>query len=363
MVEILCLLLFFCGFSGYLIFIWSKKIKPSSSISEKILIISYIFSIFLFGIGLLLHNFQYYEAIDPVDNECYTPLGGKHILTVIFYFLTFNASVYLLWSKGNQLPPLPKVCSLAFLLIGLFISIAILIQVGGHDTSSIDIYAGSGDSFLFILNPILAIYISVILFIQNLKTISNEASQKKYKSNFLNKCNLYLLNTLNLPLWALILLIPITFITTIILVLFGQDHDALTKVFTETTTWTFSQKQHPPILTHEGHYLCTVAAKGSPNIVKPLFIGKRHGNPIIVNRQLQVANAFEELISDKWPKGHSFIRKNYDRYGLNLSKNINSISKSNGMYILMKPLEYIFLIILYTFSNKPEEKIRKQYQP
>ncbi|PZP49892.1 MAG: hypothetical protein DI598_06785 [Pseudopedobacter saltans] len=164
-----------------------------------------------------------------------------------------------------------------------------------------------------------------------------------------------------MTVWALIFLLPIFIIITLILILFGQDANSLVKVFTDTTTWTFSQKSHPPVLTPRGHYLCTVAAKGDPKVVKPIRLGKRHGNTIIVNRQLQIANAFEELIADYTPILHRFIRKNYDKYGYNLSLKINSKMGSNITYVLMKPLEWIFLICLYLGYQNPEQKIKKQY--
>lgn len=143
--------------------------------------------------------------------------------------------------------------------------------------------------------------------------------------------------------------------------IFGQDYDAVVKGFTETTEWKFSQHDHPPYLDHRGHYLCTVAACGSPRLVKPLRWGKRGGRPIIVNRQLQIANAFEELIADFSPKLHHFLRTNYDKYGYNLSQKIKTPAASNITYLLMKPLEWFFLLCLYTFCLYPERKIERQY--
>jgi hypothetical protein len=92
---------------------------------------------------------------------------------------------------------------------------------------------------------------------------------RSYANSTLNKINNLLSSKLNYPAWALILLVPVFLLLTIILVLLGQDRDSMVKVFTETTTWAFSQKMHPPILDHQGHYLCTVAAKGDPALVKP----------------------------------------------------------------------------------------------
>ncbi|MCR5861220.1 hypothetical protein LRS05_03250 [Flavobacterium sp. J372] len=164
-----------------------------------------------------------------------------------------------------------------------------------------------------------------------------------------------------LPVMAFILIIPYVAISTLVLIIFGQEPDSAIKVFTDTSLWRLSQQMHPPILNHNGHYLCTVAAKGNPKLVKPLAVGTRAGQKIIVNRQLQIANAFEELVGDISPACHKMIRKNYDRYGYNLSKKINTSIRSDITYILMKPLEWVFLITLYMFCNKPESKITKQY--
>ncbi|MFW2135145.1 DUF6688 domain-containing protein [Chryseobacterium sp. TY4] len=188
------------------------------------------------------------------------------------------------------------------------------------------------------------------------------SQNRTYKNKFLNDCNRFLSQKYDVTNWAWTFLLPVFIVLTLILMLFGQDYNSLIKVFTDTTTWTFSQKTHPPILDHTGHYLCTVAAKGNPNLVKPLYIGKRHSRPIIVNRQLQIANAFEDMLQNFSPKTHRFVRQNYDKYGYNLSKKINSELGSNLTYILMKPLELIFLIFLYLLETKPEQKISKQYR-
>jgi hypothetical protein len=95
--------------------------------------------------------------------------------------------------------------------------------------------------------------------------------------------------------------------------------------------------------------------------VKPLRFGKRGGRKIIVNRQLLIANAFENLLESYLPTFHKFIRANYDKYGYNLSKKINTSSLSNLTYILMKPFEWLFLFCLYLLCIKPEENIMRQY--
>ena len=326
-----------------------------------ILFAFYMVSFVLLVLGFFTHNRQYHEAIDPVDN-CYMPFAINHITTLILYFITYNISALLIWVKGQKLPPLALVLALVFLCIGIIINVAILIQVISHNTATLDNYKGYDGTFLFIFTPLLSIIIGFILLLKTINEEKDVSKTKSYNNKFLNYCNSILANRFDASVWTLLLLIPVFLVITIILVLFGQDVNSITRVFTDTTTWTFSQKAHPPILDHRGHYLCTVAAKGSPKIVKPIFLGKRNNSTIIVNRQLQIANAFEEMVKDISPKAHRFIRKNYDNYGYNLSVTINSKIGSNITYLLMKPLEWIFLISLYLICEKPEIKITKQYE-
>ncbi|NLM34294.1 MAG: hypothetical protein GX206_02550 [Clostridiales bacterium] len=82
--------------------------------------------------------------------------------------------------------------------------------------------------------------------------------------------------------------------------------------------------------------------KGHKRIVKPIRAGIRHGNRIVVNRQLLVANAFENILEQYTPSFHKFIRYVHDKYGYPLSKHINSPLSADLVYILMKPLECFF---------------------
>jgi hypothetical protein len=81
--------------------------------------------------------------------------------------------------------------------------------------------------------------------------------------------------------------------------------------FLKTCSFPLSRLPVPP--PHDCHYLCTIAAQGSPRLVKPLRWGVRGGDPIIVNRQLSVANAFEDLLHERWPRyrtiGPSHLRR------------------------------------------------------
>ena len=148
----------------------------------------------------------------------------------------------------------------------------------------------------------------------------------------------------------------------ILFILFGQGMDAPIKAFTDTADWTFSKQIPPPPMEYEGHYLCTVAAGGHKSVVKPLRYGKRRGQEIVVNRQLCIANAFEDYLKEKLPRFHKVVRSFYDTYGYPVSKYITTPVRADIVYVLMKPVEWSFLVFLYLFDRKPEERIGRQYR-
>ena len=96
-------------------------------------------------------------------------------------------------------------------------------------------------------------------------------------------------------------------------------------------------------------------------MVKPIRTGMRHGHTVIVNRQLCIANAFEELLQERLPRFHKAVRGFYDRYGYPVAKHIRSPYAADVVWFLMKPLEWLFLLVLYTFDIKPENRIAVQY--
>lgn len=262
-------------------------------------------------------------------------------------------AVIVLWLKGRDLPPVIVVLALTVITIALMISVAVILQVVENSDGNV--------GWCFVFLPLAYIISAISLIIRITKEESHHAVNRTYRNKILGYLNRLMAATQWQPVWVIILLIPVFIVITVILILCGQDSHALTRVFTETTGWHFSQKAHPPFLDHQGHYLCTVAACGNPDLVKPIRLGNRHGHQIIVNRQLQIANAFEELIQDISPVFHRYIRRLYDQYGYPLSKRINTPMRSNIIYLLMKPVEWFFVLVLYTCVKKPEMKIAKQY--
>lgn len=163
------------------------------------------------------------------------------------------------------------------------------------------------------------------------------------------------------PFAAFLLVLPLLGILTAVLVLFGQAPDSVIRAWTETSDWNLSRRTAPQNVSVDEHYLCTVAAGGHRRIVKPLRLGIRHGHEVIVNRQLCVANAFEQVLEERTPRFHRIVRHFYDRYGYPVARHIRSPYTADIIYCLMKPLEWLFLAVLYLTDVHPEDRIAVQY--
>jgi hypothetical protein len=143
---------------------------------------------------------------------------------------------------------------------------------------------------------------------------------------------------------------------------FGRSTAGL-DVFAGTCTHLLSQLPLTPQHSSCGHYLCTVAARGHARLVRPLRIGRRRGAPILVNRQLAIANAFEDLLHERWPRFGRAARRVYDRLGLPVSRLIRSPWLADAIYLVMKPAEYVFYIVLALFDREdPETRIDRMYR-
>jgi hypothetical protein len=163
----------------------------------------------------------------------------------------------------------------------------------------------------------------------------------------------------------LLLCLPLLALIAGALMLFGQRPDAFIRAFTDTYKGGFSQLDHECAdVVCGGHYLCTVAAKGHPALVRPQRLGVRGGRTIVCNRQLLVSNAFEELVQERMPGLHRRIRSAYDHVGDLVHRYYGVFDRkwvSDTVFVLMKPLEWCFLITLYCFDNAPEQRIAVQY--
>lgn len=168
-----------------------------------------------------------------------------------------------------------------------------------------------------------------------------------------------------IPLLMLICL-PLLALLSACLLLTGQKPDSAIKAFTDTYKHGFSQLNSECLnaVCPGGHFLCTIAAKGHPGLVKPIRLGRRADNIIICNRQLLISNAFEELIQQKLPQFHKPVRRSYNQIGRAIHRYYGILNRkwvSDLIYLLMKPLEWIFLMVLYLADKSPENRIVRQY--
>lgn len=180
-------------------------------------------------------------------------------------------------------------------------------------------------------------------------------------SKVLGKLDSLLADAKRWPLLGLGFALPLLGVIVGVLALFGQSPSLVVRAFTETAEWNLSTEVAPQNVFLDEHYLCTVAAGGHRAVVKPIRMGRRHGNPVVVNRQLMVANAFEQVLEERVPRTHRLIRGLYDRYGFPVAKLIRSRWGADLVWVLMKPAEWLFLAVIYATDKHPEDRIAVQY--
>ena len=329
-----------------------KKIKEN-----LIDILTFVLGIILTVLLYFMCEFEDYNValrLSGGEIDVHSPIASWSYPTVLAIFLLGIISYSLIRIRKLKLPPLVIVGAMSGIFICSIYMIIFMIQLSNNIMSY----------FLFpylIIFPINYILCSIRAEIEIMKKYKEKnIKAKDYNNKFLNKCSKLLYDIDNWPIIAIIFSVPLIAILICILVLFGQRPDEAIKAFLETSDWTLSTKVSPPPVIYDGHYLCTVSLRGHENIVKPIRMGIRRGERIVVNRQLCVANAFEDLIQERTPKFHHFVRYIYDKYGYPLSKHINTAIQADITYIIMKPLEWIFLLVLYMFDEKPENRSATQ---
>ena len=277
-----------------------------------------------------------------------TPIANAHLLTVIvLMMLGILGWLVLNFIPLRRLPPLIVVTGMALMYMGCGIGVLFAVQ--------------AWDPVLSVLpfNLILMTARTVRMMIYEWNSLNKQI--RVYKSAFMNQCCRILHNAALWPLLAFVLMWPLFGIVVAILTLFGQQPDAVIKAWTETSDWKISQYTSPQNIYYDEHYLCTVAAGGHEKVVKPKRLGVRHGHQVVVNRQLCVANAFEQILEERTPAFHRVVRKFYDRYGFPVARLIRSRYAADAEYILMKPLEWLFLFVIYSTDTAPEDRIAIQY--
>lgn len=312
-------------------------------------------------IGGLFYTLLYQFAFNPggdweesiFTTQTHYSIASQYQDSILIpLILGFIGLLILIYCNADKLPPLVSAFSIAAVVLLNILQIAFAIQIA-KNIEGIDflfyVYHGN----IFILS-VAAVKKQIRQQVQLFADRNNNEGKAGWLYRRMTRISQYTVLVF-LCFFFLIAILEIIFI------LMGQGAEAPVKAFTETADWTFSKQIPPPPREYDGHYLCTVAAGGHKKIVKPLRYGTRRGETIVVNRQLCIANAFEDYIQEKMPLVHKQIRGFYDRYGYPISKYITTPHRADIVYLCMKPLEWLFLLFLYLFDVRPEQRISRQY--
>lgn len=344
------------GANTAFLFMRPKKGKEATAVKwvEYLTILPATWVYFIGPLGFGSSFFQADWYVQLYDEASHTPLATAHFPTIIAFVLVALAGYALLsFLPPKKQPPLVTVLGIAAVALGICLGVVWCVQLSAH--SALMNY--------YMLYPVTYILLSLRLVRDTAFACAEiEKGREPGRFPFLHKL---FSKAVSFPVFGLLLALPLLAFVACFLLIFGQQPDSAIKAWTETADWHFSQKIAPENLVSEpdmsGHYLCTVAARGHRKLVKPLRTGRRGGRTILVNRQLCVANAFEQLLEERTPRFHRAVRNFYNKAGLPVSRYIRRPWASSLVYLVMKPLEWLFLAVLYLFDLKPENRIALQY--
>jgi hypothetical protein len=307
-------------------------------------------------IGMLVFPFLYLYCFDMTENDCCTESAAfspDHRLTVYFFLGLFIVVYFYTTYDDEFTSPIVEVLKNGVLLFAFAFNVVIGMHVG---------------EIIWMVGNVTVAVLIIFSLIDNHRKFLNNHTIDRYVP--LTKVEKWAWRILNINLFVripllLIAAMPVLLLLMAFLLLFGQKPDSIVRAFTDTYKHGFSQLDYMcDNVSCGGHFLCSVAANGHKSVVKPIRYGSRHGHTIMCNRQLLVANAFEELIEDRLPKFHKVIRSQYDKVGDAIHRHyyvFNQKIIADTIYVLMKPLEYVFIFTLYLFDKKPENRIALQY--
>jgi hypothetical protein len=311
-------------------------------------------------ISVLIAPIVYVLTLDAFNhNNCCgdsATFSPPHRLTIYLLIILCMAAYFYAARRKKIAPPLVELVVNCLLLIGIALNLLISIQIYTEF------------SFLPFIGTIPIAMLMIMMLANNHQQVLQHLQEQAITpKNGVEKLAWRLLSLnvfVKMPV-LLVLCLPVLAILAVLLLLTGQQPDSMVKAFTETYKHGFSQLDHLcDNVQCGGHFLCSVAAKGHKEIVKPTRLGIRNNNLILCNRQLLVSNAFEDLLQQKLPGLHKRIRSNYNRVGNVIHRYYFVFNKKwvcDVVYVLMKPAEWLFLLVLYTFDTKPENRIAQQY--
>lgn len=324
------------------------KSKPIDKITFAVVckfIAEILFIGILPGIGIAFTDHKCEEH--PFQNESIPTAYTLWIVFAIAYFI----SRYL----KKELSPIVISIVSALMVIGLLFTFAICIHF--LPMAVVAVFPGIG---LMYLSPFFCFFYLYKEIIRLNKYLKTYLEKQNTTSGHLINAFYYSIQQNHLG-FVTVLVAPLLLVIQAALFLVGQQPDSVITQFTESCGYLLSKYQDCSC--GGGHYLCSIAANGNKKLVKPMRFGIRANERIVVNRQLLIANAFENWLEEHTPKLHRVIRNAYDACNIPVNEWSKHKRFANVLYILMKPLEWLFLLWLYLFDKKPEDRIAQQYYP
>ena len=339
---------------------WERPVKGAWLFDQHVFWMGGFYELCYLGVIMNVTSADWQAQLS--NSNKHTPIySGSMVTFIVLLLLAFIGYEILQSIPLRKLPPLVTVLSISAMYLGLLELILFTVQIF-KPTILLDGY--------LLLFPLCCVLLVVRLLLKKIRewnTLVQNAEAEhfgtgkiqrnpvlRWGDNILRKAAWW-------PVLGLVLMFPLLGILIVILMLFGQAPDSVIKAFTETSDWNLSLRQAPQNVMYDEHYLCTVAAGGHEKVVKPIRLGRRHGHEVIVNRQLCIANAFEQILEERTPGFHRALRHFYDTYGFPVARLIHSKYTADAVYFIMKPLEWIFLCVLYLTDAHPENRIAVQY--
>lgn len=339
---------------------WERPVKGAWLFDQHVFWMGGFYELCYLGVIMNVTSADWQAQLS--NSNKHTPIySGSMVTFILLLLLAFLGYEILQSIPLRKLPPLVTVLSISAMYLGLLELILFTVQIF-KPTILLDGY--------LLLFPLCCVLLVVRLLLKKIREwnalMQNAEAEHfgtgkiqrnpvlRWGDNILRKAAWW-------PVLGLVLMFPLLGILIAILMLFGQAPDSVIKAFTETSDWNLSLRQAPQNVMYDEHYLCTVAAGGHEKVVKPIRLGRRHGHEVIVNRQLCIANAFEQVLEERTPGFHRALRHFYDTYGFPVARLIHSKYTADLVYFTMKPLEWIFLCVLYLTDAHPENRIAVQY--
>jgi len=333
-----------------------------------LLFVTIVYGLFCYQVFLASESITSIPWHEPVDEYAlHQIISSEYFLPFIVPCAAGFAGLFVIaFFPAEKLSPFVAVLALAGICIGNVENILFALQISKKFWNLSDFRDFDSDGFVYMLPYLYHVNLLLLSVFHIRRQIRGqlaliEARRADAAYTWQKKLYGFLSRASKWYAAAFVAVLPLALVIDIVLILFGQGSDGPAKAFTMTADWTFSAQVPPPPLAYEGHYLCTVAAGGHCVLVKPLRFGMRRGQKIVVNRQLSVANAFEELLQERFFRLHRVLRRFYDTHGYPVSRLITTKLRADIVFILMKPAEWFFTFTLYLLCTDPEQRIRRQY--